>query len=180
MSNIVISPSATGTGSVTLAAPVTNTNRTLTLPDSAGTLALSSDIPSVPSGASTAEAQAGTDNTTFITPLRMRDGFNASGSAPVYACRAWATFSGTTISASGNVSSITNSSTGVYTVSLTTAMPNSNYAITAQGEAHASGWTCIVSKQSGSSKTTSSFVLFAEDQGGAARNLPEVFVAVHG
>jgi hypothetical protein len=83
--------------------------------------------------ASTAEAQAGTNNTNVITPLRMREGFNASGSAPVYACRAWVNFDGTTttptIRASGNVSSVTRNGTGDYTVNFTTAMPDANYAI---------------------------------------------------
>lgn len=81
--------------------------------------------------ASTAEAQAGTNNTNFITPLRMREGFNASGTAPVYACRAWVNFNGTgtvAIRASGNVSSITDNGTGDYTVNFTTAMPDANYA----------------------------------------------------
>lgn len=85
-----------------------------------------------PTIASTAEAQAGTDNATFITPLRMREGFNASGSAPVYACRAWVNFNGTgtvAIRASGNVSSITDNGTGKYTLNLTTGVQNTNYAV---------------------------------------------------
>jgi hypothetical protein len=86
-----------------------------------------------PTIASTAEAVAGTNNTNFITPLRMREGFNASGSAPVYACRAWVNFNGTTspgtIRASGNVSSVTKNATGDYTVNFTTAMPDANYVI---------------------------------------------------
>jgi hypothetical protein len=64
------------------------------------------------------------------------DLFNASGSAPVYACRAWVNFNGTgtvTIRASGNVSSITDNGTGNYTVNFTTAMPNVNYAFTTAG-----------------------------------------------
>jgi hypothetical protein len=81
--------------------------------------------------ASTAEAQAGTNNTNFITPLRMREGFNASGSAPVYACRAWVNFNGTngSIRASGNVSSVTRNGTGDYTVNFATAMPDANYSL---------------------------------------------------
>jgi hypothetical protein len=58
---------------------------------------------------------------------------NASGSAPIYACRAWVNFNGTgtvAIRASGNVSSITDNSTGNYTVNFTTAMPDANYAFT--------------------------------------------------
>lgn len=57
---------------------------------------------------------------------------NASGSAPVYACRAWVNFNGTgtvAISASGNVSSITDNGTGDYTVNFTTAMLDSNYSV---------------------------------------------------
>lgn len=56
--------------------------------------------------------------------------FNASGAAPVYACRAWVNFNGTdtvAIRASGNVSSITDNGTGDYTVNFTTAMPDANY-----------------------------------------------------
>jgi hypothetical protein len=83
--------------------------------------------------ATTGEAQAGTVNDSFITPLRMREGFNASGSAPVYACRAWVNFNGTTnpptIRASGNVSSITDNGVGDYTVNFTTAMPDADYSL---------------------------------------------------
>jgi hypothetical protein len=84
-----------------------------------------------PTIASTAEAQAGTNNTNFLTPLRLREGFNASGSAPVYACRAWVNFNGTgvvAIRASGNVSSITDNGVGDYTVNFTTAMPDVDYS----------------------------------------------------
>lgn len=81
--------------------------------------------------ASTAEAQAGTNNTNAITPLRMREGFNAAGTAPVYACRAWINFNGTgtvDIRASGNVSSITDNGVGDYTVNFTTSLPDANYS----------------------------------------------------
>jgi hypothetical protein len=105
MSKIALSGNASGTGTLTIAAPNTNSDRTLNLPDSAGTLA-------------TAEST--------LTQ------FNASGSAPVFAARAWCNFNGTgtpAIRASGNVSSITDNGTGDYTVNFTTAMPDANYAI---------------------------------------------------
>lgn len=57
---------------------------------------------------------------------------NATGSAPIYACRAWVNFNGTgtvAIRASGNVSSITDNGTGNYTVNFTTAMPDANYSV---------------------------------------------------
>ena len=81
--------------------------------------------------ASTAEAQAGTDNTNMITPLRMREGFNAAGTAPVYACRAWVNFNGAgvvSIRASGNVSSITDNGVGNYTVNFGVSLPDANYS----------------------------------------------------
>lgn len=79
--------------------------------------------------ATSAEAIAGTDATRTITPATLFGGLNASGSAPIYAARAWVNFNGTgtvAIRASGNVSSITDNGTGDYTVNFSTALP-SNY-----------------------------------------------------
>lgn len=58
------------------------------------------------------------------------DLFNVTGSAPVYACRAWCNFNGTTntINASGNISSVTDQGLGDYQFNFTTAMPDVNYA----------------------------------------------------
>ena len=53
----------------------------------------------------------------------IKTALNASGEAPIYACRAWVNFNGTgtvAIRASGNVSSITDNGTGDYTVNFTT------------------------------------------------------------
>jgi hypothetical protein len=88
--------------------------------------------------ASQAEAQAGTDTTKLMTPLRTKEALNASGSAPIYACRAWVNFDGTTntggnctIRESGNVSSVADNGTGDYTVNFSTAMPDANYGFNA-------------------------------------------------
>ena len=62
----------------------------------------------------------------------VKTALNASGSAPIYACRAWVNFDGTgtpAIRGSGNVSSITDNTTGDYTVNLTTAMPDTNGSV---------------------------------------------------
>ena len=51
--------------------------------------------------------------------------------ATAYGCRAWVNFNGTgtvAIRASGNVTSITDNGTGLYTANFTTAMPDANYA----------------------------------------------------
>jgi len=115
---------AAANGGTGLTSPSTSGN-VLT---SNGTAWTSSPIPI----ATDAEAIAGTNNTNFLTPLRMREGFNASGTAPVYACRAWVNFNGTgtvAIRASGNVSSITDNGTGDYTVNFTNAMPDADFTV---------------------------------------------------
>lgn len=51
--------------------------------------------------------------------------------ATAYGCRAWVNFDGTgtpAIRASGNVSSITDSGTGIYLINFTNSMPNANYS----------------------------------------------------
>ena len=117
MSKISLEPNASGAGTFTLAAPNSNTNRTLTLPDEAGVVL--------------------TDTSDIETQVKTAT--NATGSAPVFACRAWVNFDGTgtvSIRDSGNVSSITDISTGRYTVNFATAMPDVNYcaAMTVQNE----------------------------------------------
>lgn len=85
--------------------------------------------------ASSAENAAGKVEGKAVDPLGIREALNATGSAPVFACRAWVNFNGTgtvTIRASGNVSSITDNGTGDYTVNFTKAMPDANYAAVAQ------------------------------------------------
>jgi len=116
MSNIAMQGGATGTGTVTLLAPSTSTDRTITLPDATGTVQVSGTAISGTTG-------------TFSGDLSFNSGY---GSAAVgYGCRAWVNFNGTgtvAIRASGNVSSITDNNTGDYTVNFTTAMPDANYA----------------------------------------------------
>lgn len=69
-----------------------------------------------------------------------------TGSAPSYTCRAWVNFNGTgtvAIRASGNVSSITDNGVGEYTVNFTTALPDSNYAVTSVGNRSAAYVTAL-------------------------------------
>lgn len=120
MSKVAIKGADTGTGTFTIQSPATNTDRTLTLPDSAGTLL--------------------NDQSNITT--QVKSALNASGDAPIYGCRAWVNFDGTKdstgaastantarlIRASGNVSSVMRNGTGDYTVNFTTAMPDANYS----------------------------------------------------
>lgn len=62
----------------------------------------------------------------------VKTALNASGSAPIYACRAWVNFDGTgtvAIRAGGNVTSITDNGTADYTINFAAAMPDADYAI---------------------------------------------------
>lgn len=55
-----------------------------------------------------------------------------TGTAPIFGVRAWVNFDGTgtvAVRSSGNVSSITDNGTGDYTINLSTAMPDANYAV---------------------------------------------------
>lgn len=117
-------------------------------------------------------------NNAAVTASKL-DGAQA-GSAPIYGCRAWVNFDGTRdttgaastantnrfIRASGNVASVLRNSTGDYTITFTTAMPDANYAWTA-------GWMGT----SGESRTlavndtiapTASAIRVSYQQGGVA------------
>jgi hypothetical protein len=150
MSKVAIKGASTGTATFTLTAPgSTSTDRTLVLPDNAGTVLTSaSDL-------------AAANLTGNVAAARITDALNAGGSAPIYACRAWVNFNGTngSIRASGNVSSVTRNGTGDYTVNFTTAMPDANYAATYGIDIPSTEGIRVMASASGAidSKTTSSF-----------------------
>ena len=61
--------------------------------------------------------------------LQFNSGYGSVATA--YGCRAWVNFNGTgtvAIRASGNVSSITDNGTGVYTINFTTSIVDANYS----------------------------------------------------
>ena len=155
MSKVALSGNASGTGTFTIASPNSNTDRTLSLPDSSGTVA-------------TAESTLSQ--------------FNATGSAPVYACRAWVNFNGTgtvAIRASGNVSSITDNGTGDYTVNMTTALQDANYAVTGSSGGQAStSIGSIYQYDQATAKTTSLFRIAMVTSGGATVDTPQIAVAI--
>lgn len=159
MSLIKVQGNASGTGILTIAAPNTNTDRTLTLPDNTGTIA-------------TAESTLSQ--------------FNASGSAPVYACRAWVNFNGTgtvEIRASGNVSSITDNGSGNYTINFTTTLTDTNYGVSSfvrKDNASTDAAICAAALST-STKTTSALqiiCLFRNPTSQGTFDSPEVGVSV--
>jgi len=84
---------------------------------------------------------------------------NATGTAPIYACRAWVNFNGVgtiAIKGSGNVSSITDQTTGDYSLNFTQPMPDANYCTTQMcGNDADSGTSHTAIFGAGSSRTTS-------------------------
>jgi len=78
----------------------------------------------------TTAATATTVSNASVTAAKLDGG--QSGTAPIFGARAWANFNGVggvAIRGSGNISSITRTSVGRYTINFTVAMPDTNYAI---------------------------------------------------
>jgi len=118
MSKITLEPNQSGAGTFSIQSPDSNSNRVLTLPDNDGTVAT---VENLPPGYEDQDAL---------------DLFNATGSAPVYAVRAWVHFDGTgtpSIKGSGNVSSVTDLGLGRYNVNFAVNMPDDDYAAVASG-----------------------------------------------
>jgi hypothetical protein len=153
MTKIAISPNPSGTGTFTLTAPDSNTNRTITLPDAAGVvLTDTSDI----------EAQ-------------VKTATNATGSAPIYACRAWGNFNGDTIAARfAQGISIARDATGDFTFTLSPAMPDANYAVLVSCNTITAVAVIAVSIASSSAFT----VNFRREDTGVAGNPMQIFIGV--
>ena len=99
-----------------------------------------------------------------VTPAKMSGA--QSGSAPAYACRAWANFNGTgtvAIRASGNVSSITDNGVGLWTINFTIPMQDANYSAIVQYDHQSSSNRGIGLT---STYSASSFQVSSEDKSG--------------
>jgi hypothetical protein len=94
-----------------------------------------------------------------------------AGDAPTYACRAWVNFDGTKdttganstantnrlIRAGGNVSSVLRTGAGQYTVTFAIAMPDANYAATADAPNSNGRFASITSTATGSCQVQTDF-----------------------
>ena len=68
------------------------------------------------------------------TDADVKTALNATGSAPIYACRAWARLTDiTTLAGNGNFASVSRVSTGIAQFTFTTAMADANYAVVVSG-----------------------------------------------
>ena len=110
----------------------------------------------------------------------VKDALNATGSAPVYACRAWVNFNGTgtvAIRASGNVTSITDNGVGDYTVNFTTAMPDANYSSVANGSETSVAAPRLATFDA-STRTTAAARFYVANGSGAASDVSVISVAI--
>ena len=157
MSKVAIEGNASGTGTLTIAAPNTNTNRTLNLPDASGTMVITGGAQTIEFAAGTAGAPSitttGDTNTGIYFPAADTIGFAEGGAqcgefdssanfkfnsgygsvATAYGCRAWVNVDGNAtppnIRASGNISSVTRFNTGRWDINFSTALTDANYAL---------------------------------------------------
>jgi len=159
-------------GSVTLDAPAVSGTTILTLPTTTGTIVVTSGSQTIEfadgSASTPSITNSGDTNTGIFFPaadtiafaeggaeaMRLTDTgllqFNSGyGSvATAYGCRTWVKFNGTgtvAINGSGNITSITDNGTGLYTLNFTTAMPDANYSFTTasvgdNGNPFIAGW----------------------------------------
>lgn len=107
---------------------------------------------------------------------------NATGSAPIYACRAWVTLNGTLaaasmILASGNVTSITDNGAGDYTINFATALPDENYCVT--GTCRIAGFVVpVVSVSTATDPTASAVRVRTYREGPVAADANLVYISV--
>lgn len=130
--------------------------------------------------ANNAEAAAGTDTARAVTPAGLRAGMNATGSAPVYACRAWVKFNGigtVAINSSGNVSSITDNGVGDYTVNFSTGMQDADYNVVT-GCSTSSTANNVLNRASDTPATTTAVRLRGCSSAGNPLDISELSVAI--
>ena len=84
MSSLIPSGSASGTGSMTLAAPVTNSNQTATLPDATGTVMVSGNMPAFSAYQSSTQTISATTYTKLQFQSEEFDTANAFDSTTNY------------------------------------------------------------------------------------------------
>jgi hypothetical protein len=151
-------------GSIELVPTNTASNFTLTVP-AATTTVVGTD------------ATQTLTNKTLTTPNIDSAQFETvSGTAPLYAARAWVNFNGigtVAIRASGNVSSITDNGTGDYTVNFTTALTDANYNTSFGGQQDDTSQPILIGLRltsdsgTGASVTTSAIRLLSAQSGTA-------------
>jgi hypothetical protein len=146
------------------------------------TIAVAGDFPTLNQNTTGSSATV-TGNATGST-----FGFNSGYGSVVtaYGCRAWVNFNGTgtpAIRSSGNVTSITDNNAGDYTINITTAFPDANYAVSGavrNTQTYAQVQCAAVSIAQSTAPTTSALRITttAIGDGGARVNIDSDYVCV--
>ena len=107
---------------------------------------------------------------------------NQTGVAPFFGVRAWVSFNGTgavAIRGSGNVSSITDNGIGDYTVNMTTALPDANYAVVgSSGGTSGTTQGAVYLLEQSTARTTSLFRVLTLNTAGSLVDTPYIDVMV--
>lgn len=135
--------------------------------------------------ATTAIAQAGTNDTDIITAKKLRDALNATGGAPVIAFRAWATIDGTTgvIKKGVGFASISKVAIGQFVCTLAVSPPDANYSVlltNMKSTPYNAIDTGVAVANEAGSKTTTSFKINATVTGQASAYVDnaEIYIGV--
>ena len=107
---------------------------------------------------------------------------NASG-VEQYTCKAWVNFNGTgtvAIRGSGNVSSVTDSGLGDYTINFTTALPDSNYSLvcSAGQPQSGAGMNIIGRNMDNQVQTTTAVRIYSLTTANSVQDNPNISVSV--
>jgi hypothetical protein len=133
--------------------------------------------------ATQAVAEAGTNNSDLMTALRVQQAIDAIPTpVPVGEIVAWVSFNGTgvpSIRASGNVSSITDVTTGEWIVNFATPLADANYAVSGIVERGGTNDRAFMSiKRSDQLYTTTQLKVKTQSDGGGAVDCSIVNVIV--
>jgi hypothetical protein len=112
----------------------------------------------------------------------VKAALSASGSAPVFGCRAWVNFNGTgtvAILASGNVTSVTDNGTGDYTANLTISLPDNKFAVTFGTYSGSGSTNRTVGLKDSTSKTASTVRMQIISSSGTASDQDDISMAIH-
>lgn len=145
------------------------------------------------SGVGTSDTQTLT-NKTLTTPTIATIKSAASGTPTVFQdsagteigtlCRAWVSFVGSTgtRNASFNVSSVTRTGVGLYTVNFATALPSANYSMIATNQPSSNSIGITYNPYASTNTASACYVRSATQNGGSSLgdDSPVVFVAVFG
>jgi hypothetical protein len=129
-----------------------------------------------PAADTIAFAEGGTEVGRFDSSSNFKFNSGYGSVATAYGCRAWVNFNGTgtvAIRASGNVSSITDSGTGAYTVNFTTALADANYA----GVIMTGTYQALASNDA-AAPTTTAFAFISRQSSSPATSLDSAYLHV--